>query len=162
MSITRAEAADFPVVKAVTQTTIRAVYPRYYPAGAVDFFCRHHADDRIRADIAAGKVYLLFDGGEPVGTVTVDGNEICRLFVLPQHQRRGYGKALLDFAEREILSRHDTVRLDASLPAKGIYLRRGYRETEYRTVRTENGDHLCWDVMILRRKEGVRDGAVLP
>ena len=161
MNITRAGAADLPAVRAITQTTIRSVYPRYYPAGAVDFFCCHHSDDRIRADLAAGKVYLLRDGGEAIGTVTVDGDEICRLFVLPEHQRKGYGRALLDFAERTVLAGSDTVRIDASLPAKGIYKKRGYRETEYRMIRTENGDQLCYDVMILRREETVGNGEIL-
>ena len=162
MRITQASADDLAAVKAITQTTIRAVYPRYYPAGAVEFFLNHHSDERIRADLAAGKVFLLFDSGKAVGTVTVDGDEICRLFVLPEHQGRGYGRALLDLAERTILARHDEVRIDASLPAKGIYKKRGYRETEYRTIRAENGDRLCCDVMILRREEAEQDGEILP
>ena len=162
MRIFLAASTDFPAVKDITQATIGAVYPRYYPAGAVDFFRRHHSDGRIRADIAAGKVFLLSDGGAAVGTVTVDGDEIRRLFVLPEHQRKGFGKALLGFAEREILSAHDAIRIDASLPAKGLYLKRGYRETEYHTIVADNGDRLCYDVMILRREEAARDGEVLP
>ncbi len=160
MNIRQAAGEDFAAVKTITQTTIRAVYPRYYPAGAVDFFLRHHADERIRADIGAGKVYLLFDGGELVGTVTVDGNAINRLFVLPERQRRGCGKALLDFAEEKILARHDTVRIDASLPAKSIYRKRGYRETEYHAMPAGNGDFLCYDVMVLRKAS--REEETLP
>ena len=153
MRITQAAAADFRAVRTITQTTIGAVYPRYYPAGAVDFFRRHHSDGRIAADIAAGRVYLLRDGETPVGTVTVGGDEISRLFVLPEHQRKGFGRALLDFAEALILERHDAVRIDASLPAKAVYLKRGYRETAYHTLQTENGDWLCYDVMVLRGPE---------
>ena len=156
MEIIRAAGEDFGTVKAIVRTTIRTVYPRYYPAGAVEFFCRHHGDGRIRGDIAAGKVYLLLEGGGPAGTVTVDGNEISRLFVLPEQQRKGYGRMLLDFAEKTILAQHDAVQVDASLPAKGIYRKRGYRETEYRVIPTENGDFLCYDVMVLR---GGTDGA---
>ena len=150
MHITQAGTADFETVKTIVQTTIRTVYPRYYPAGAVAFFCRHHSDERIRGDIDAGKVYLLREDGGAAGTVTIDGNEISRLFVLPPQQHRGYGKALLDFAERMIFAQHDTVQIDASLPAKGIYRKRGYRETAYHMIPTENGDFLCYDVMILQ------------
>ncbi len=39
--------------------------------------------------------------------------------------------------------------MDASLPAKRIYRKRGYKETEYNTVKTDNGDYLCYDVMRL-------------
>ena len=153
MNIVQAVPEDFPEVKRITQTTIRTVYPRYYPAGAVDLFCGHHSDDGIRADILLGKVYLLSAGGAFTGTVTIDGNGIRRLFVLPEHQHRGYGSALLDFAEKTILAQHDAVVIDASLPAKRIYLSRGYRETEYHTVRTGNGDFLCYDVMRLAKKD---------
>ncbi len=161
MTIHQASAADFQSVKEITQTTIRTVYPHYYPAGAVEFFCCHHSDDRIRADLDAGKVYLLFNDEEAVGTVTIDGNTINRLFVLPEHQRKGYGRALLDFAERKILMEYDIVQIDASLPAKRIYRLRGYRETEYHTLPTANGDFLCYDVMILRREEAEGNGEVL-
>ena len=153
MKIIQAIAGDFETVRQITQETIRAVYPRYYPAGAVDFFCRHHSDESIRADIASGKVYLLFEEGKAVGTVTVSGNGINRLFVLPKCQHRGYGRELLDFAEQEILAQYDTVRIDASLPAKQIYRKRGYREIEYHMIRTENGDYLCYDVMEFRKQE---------
>ena len=152
MKIIQAAAGDFEAVKRITRDTIRAVYPRYYPEGAVEFFCRHHSDERIMADIASGKVYLLVYDDQAAGTVTISGNEINRLFVLPEYQHKGFGRALLDFAEQAVLLQYDTVHMDASLPAKAIYKKRGYRETEYHTIRTENGDYLCYDVMT-RSKE---------
>ena len=151
MKIIQATADDFETIKQITQTTIRAIYPRYYPAGAVDYFCRHHSDESIKADIASGKVYLFCDDEMYVGTVTVSRNGINRLFVLPEYQHRGYGRTLLDFAERKILTQYDTIRIDASFPAKQIYRKRGYRETEYHMIQTGNDDYLCYDVMELRK-----------
>lgn len=147
MDIRRAATQDFDSVKNITQTTIREIYPRYYPAGAVDFFAKHHSDENIVKDIAGGKVYLLRVDGEDKGTVTINGNEITRLFVLPNFQHNGYGKALIDFAESVIKRNYDDSILAASLPAKRIYKRYGYIETEYNTIETENGDFLCFDMM---------------
>ena len=147
MKISLARMEDLPIVRLITQTTIRAVYPRYYPAGAVDFFSQHHSDEHIVSDIAASRVYLLWAEAEPVGNVTIADNNINRLFVLTEHQHRGYGKKLLDFAEEKILENYDSIQMDASLPAKAIYLKRGYKETEYHIIETENGDCLCYDVM---------------
>ncbi|MBO7668189.1 MAG: GNAT family N-acetyltransferase, partial [Firmicutes bacterium] len=62
MKIRQAVPADLPTVAQIVRMTIRTVYPHYYPAGAVDFFLAHHADERIAADIAAGRVFLLADG----------------------------------------------------------------------------------------------------
>ena len=160
MEIIQATTEHFRDVRRITRETITAIYPRYYPAGAVQFFLDHHSDERIQADIASGKVYLLCADGVAAGTVTISGNEILRLFVLPEYQHRGYGKALLDFAENKILKGYfaenkilkgfQTVIIDASLPAKPIYKKRGYREMEYHMIQTENGDFLCYDVMELR------------
>ena len=145
--IRNAKKTDFDSVKNITQTTIWSVYPKYYPNGAVQFFSDHHSDDRIKADIDAGDVFLLEADGRGIGTVTISNNAINRLFVLPEFQHRGYGKELMDFAEDMIRGEHDRIILDASLPAKQMYLRRGYVASEYNMIETENGDYLCFDVM---------------
>ena len=31
----------------VLHTTIKTIYPYYYPAEVVDFFCRHHSKEHI-------------------------------------------------------------------------------------------------------------------
>ena len=143
---------DFNRVREITQTTIKQVYPMYYPAGAVDFFLKHHSDEHIREDISVGKVYILKDADAVVGTVTISEDSINRLFVLPEYQHKGYGRALLDFAEKKVLESFDHVQIDASFPAKRIYKLRGYKEIEYNIIETENGDYLCYDVMRLERK----------
>ena len=145
--IRAAKETDFDSVKDITQTTIWSVYPKYYPSGAVQFFSNHHSDDRIRADIVAGILFLIEVDGTAIGTVTVADNEINRLFVLPDFQRKGYGRELMDFAEEIIRKKHDHIILDASLPAKQIYLKRGYVTAKYNMIETENGDYLCYDVM---------------
>ena len=148
MNIRKAERKDLATVKEIVQTTIREVYPKYYPAGAVEFFSEHHSDEKIMRDIDAGIVYLLVtDDGVPAGTVTLTDNEIDRLFVLPVFQGKGYGRALLDLAEKEISRSYDVIILHASLPAKSIYLKRGFHEVNYIKIDTGRGDFLCADVM---------------
>lgn len=147
MTIIKAEAADLGAVKAITAETISAVYPRYYPKGAVDFFLAHHSDKNIYDDILNGQVYLLLNNSKAAGTVTIKENEICRLFVLPSFQKMGFGRALMDFAEDKISENYSEIRLSASLPAKNIYIKRGYREFEYNSIHTDNGDFLCYDNM---------------
>ena len=148
MRLVQANISDLDDVRWITQTTIMAVYPKYYPAGAVEFFSKHHSDENIKADIEAGNVYILEDESKAVGTVTINGNHITRLFVLPECQHKGYGRYMMDFAEEKIAKEHKTIELDASFPAKRIYLKRGYKEIEYNTIETDNGDKLCYDVMV--------------
>lgn len=142
---------DLDIVRAITQTTIRSIYPRYYPEGAVEFFSKYHSDENIMADLLDGKVYILYADAVPVSTVTISENHINRLFVLPEHQHKGYGKTLLDLAEKKILENYDHVMIDASFPAKKMYIKRGYKEIEYGIITTDNGDYLCFDIMRLER-----------
>ena len=139
---------DTDIVYDITQNTIDAVYPSYYPAGAVDFFKNHHSREKIEMDIKNNIVYLYVIQDEIVGTVTVKENEILRLFVLPKHQKKGYGRELLDFAESKVREEYSEIIIDASLPAKSIYLKRGYKEISYNKIFTDNGDYLCYDVMV--------------
>ena len=131
----------------LVRKTIKAVYPKYYPAGAVEFFLAHHKPEKIDSDIEAGKVYVIERDGVVAGTVTIDGNDIARLFVEPSKQGNGYGGKLLDFAENVIFGYSEKIRLDSSLPAKSIYIKRGYKEKEYCKILTDNGDYLCYDIM---------------
>ena len=82
-----------------------------------------------------------------IGTITVKDNEICRLFVLPAYQGKGFGTEMLDFAEEIIFQHHSKVILDASLPAKKQYLKRGYKDIEFNIIATGDNDFLCYDVM---------------
>ena len=147
MEIKVASEKDFDDVKKIVRTTIKTVYPKYYPAGAVQFFLDHHSDEKIRDDILNRKVFLLCDYGINVGTVSVSENEIGRLFVLPDFQHKGYGRTLLDFAEKKVSEISAKIILDASLPAKAIYRKRGYVESDYVITETGYGDYLCYDIM---------------
>ena len=60
----------------------------------------------------------------------------------------GFGTEMLDFAEKMISERYPKIVLDASLPAKKIYLQRGYKDAEFHIISTENHDFLCYDVCV--------------
>lgn len=147
MHISRAVESDLETVKNITYETIKTVYPRYYPAGVVDFFITHHSTENIMADIVSGNIFLAMIENKAVGTITIKNIEICRFFVLPQYQGKGYGKALMEYAEGEIFLRSEIIKLDSSLPAKRIYIKNGYKVFKYHTMPINNGDYLCYDVM---------------
>lgn len=51
-----AKIKDLQAVYDVVQHTINTIYPKYYPAEVVDFFCEHHSKDAILKDIENGYV----------------------------------------------------------------------------------------------------------
>jgi len=149
MEIRKAGPDELETIRNITHTTINAIYPKYYPKGAVDFFLAHHSIRNIEDDIAAGKVFLLLDDdGKAAGTITIDGNDIGRFFVLPEYQGKGFGGALMSHAEEMIAKKYRQIVLSSSLPAKAIYMKKGYISADYNIIETENGDFLCFDTMI--------------
>jgi len=142
-----ARPSDLDTVRRIVQTTISGIYPLYYPSGVVQFFLEYHTPDRILADIEAGRVYLLKADAAVVGTGTIRGNEILRVFVLPEFQGRGYGSFIMKHLEEMIFRTHRIAKLDSSLPAFGMYLKRGYKPRAWRKIVTSGGQVLCYHEM---------------
>lgn len=157
MKITVASPDHFETVRSIVDVTIRTVYPRYYPEDVVAFFLQYHSDQSIQEDIAKGNVYLvtavppedrILETVETVvGTGTIKDDEICRMFVLPQYQGRGFGSTLLRTLEGRIAECHRKVRLDSSLPAYSMYLRAGYVPVAWQKIETDSGRVLCFNAM---------------
>ncbi|HPP84461.1 MAG TPA: GNAT family N-acetyltransferase [Bacillota bacterium] len=98
-------------VQSITHTTIQKNYPYYYPKDVVDFFLESHDIYSLTNSIWQRKVYLLEDDGVFVGTGSINGYEICRLFVLPEHQGKGYGSMLMDFLEKKVFLNFPVITL---------------------------------------------------
>ena len=152
MSIIAAEYTHFETVKTIVHTTIKEIYPHYYPAGAVKFFLSHHSDENIKAAILAGQVYLYESEGSFLATGSIVKDELCRLFVLPSYQGAGIGSELMSFLEGMIFTSYPQVKLDSSLPGYDLYIKRGYKPERYQKLLTENGDYLCYHEMVKIKK----------
>ncbi len=131
----------------VLHTSIKTVYPKYYPKEVVDFFCNHHSREHILEGIASGNMGVLTDGVEIVGTGCFDGNHITGVYVLPRYQKKGCGTQIMNFLEAEIGKKHDKSVLDASLPAAALYEHRGYRTVGHGIYELENDVKLVYEVM---------------
>lgn len=140
--------ADCPEqVSAIVRETIQKVYPHYYPSGAVQFFLDLHSEARIKEVMSYEEIYLAMVQENIIGTGSIRKNEICRLFILPEYQGKGYGSRLMDLLEAWIFENYPKVHIDASFPAESMYLRRGYQIISYEKMETENGDFLCYHTM---------------
>lgn len=72
-------------------------------------------------------LYLLIDG-EPTGVIRVCDGMLSTLYIHPDRQGRGYGRALLNFALSLDPNLSLTV-LSTNEKAAGMYLRHGFRYT---------------------------------
>ncbi len=142
-----AEAKDLESVLQITHDTILEIYSHYYAEGVVKFFLEHHSRENVLLDIENEIVWLLEEGGEMVGTVTVKENVVNRLFILPKYQSHGYGSRLMDFAESKIAEEFSYIQIASSLAAKEMYLKRSYKENKTCRILTDDGDILIYDEM---------------
>lgn len=140
--------AEFPEqVAVIAKETIQKIYPGYYPAGAVQFFLDLHSTAKIEEAMSLEEIYLATVEGKAIGTGSIRKNEICRLFILPKYQNKGYGNSLMDLLETRVFEKYPKVHVDASFPAESMYLKRGYQITSYQKIKAENGDFLCYHTM---------------
>lgn len=142
-----AKTADLQSVYDVVQQTIKAIYPKYYPAEVVDFFCEHHNKDVIAKDIENGSVSVLKIDGNIIATGCFVDNYITRVYVLPEHQKKGYGTFIMKNIEAQISENYDKAYLDASLPAAALYEKLGFCTVKHERYPVENGVILAYEVM---------------
>ncbi len=127
ITLRRFRPGDIEDVSRLVNATIEASYAPVYPREAIDFFLACHTPEQVLEDADRGCTFVLAPGGRIVGTGTLLGSTIKRVFVHPSHQRRGYGALLMHALEREALDRGiGRVDLSASLPSKRFYDLLGY------------------------------------
>ncbi len=131
----------------VLHTSIKTIYPMYYPKEVVDFFCKHHSNEHVLDGIKSGNMGVLVDNNVIIGTGCFDHNHITGVYVLPACQNRGYGSYIMNCLENQIAKTHDTAFLDASLPAACLYEHRSYKTVGQGMYELENDVKLVYEIM---------------
>lgn len=99
----------------VLQTTIRTVYPKYYPEEVAAFFCRHHSLEHIQEGISSGNLQVLVDKNRILGIGACSGNHITGVYVLPEYQKQCCGTRIMNFLESSCMNAEGTGRLGMDL-----------------------------------------------
>lgn len=123
------------------------IYPKYYPKEVVTFFCQLHNKTNIMKDIKHGNVRMLIDNNQLIGTGSYQDDHITRVYVNPDFQKQGYGSYIMQNLENEIALHYNSVYLDASLPARHMYEKRGYKTIKHEKWDVENGVVLVYEIM---------------
>jgi GNAT superfamily N-acetyltransferase len=135
--------ADLADVKNLIYKTIDTCYSGIYCAEAVRFFKNWHCDEKILKNAKEGYTIVLEKNSRIVGTGTLIGDEIVRVFVDFTFQKRGFGKLIMRELEQKAVSAGvDVVKLDASLPSKEFYQSLGYIVLEETFLELENNKRL--------------------
>ena len=138
---------EIETVHELVESTIKTIYPKYYPTEVVDFFCNHHNRDALAVDVTSERVSVLIVDDEMVGTGCFVDNHITRVYVSPKHQGKGYGTFIIETLEAEIKKCYKRAVLDASLPAARLYEKLGYQTIKHEKYQLENDVVLAYEIM---------------
>ena len=123
--------ADLPSVHRLVLNTIDISYRADYTPEVVEFFKDYHSPETIREDAEAGYTIVAVDGGAIVGTGTLRGTNVRRVFIDPARQKQGIGTLIVNELEQKA-GRKGMYILDLSsaLGARAFWERHGYSVRE--------------------------------
>ena len=104
---------DAETVSRLIRNNLTFVNSRDYEPAVIDYLC---------GISATRTMFVAEENGKVVGTVGLEGDEVCALYVDPDVHGRRVGERLLQRVEDFALSRHvHLLHLSASLTAVGFY-----------------------------------------
>ncbi|HKI56216.1 MAG TPA: GNAT family N-acetyltransferase [Trueperaceae bacterium] len=153
-----ASPADLTAVREVADTTWHATYREILSKATIDAFLRRfYSDYRILAAVNDGGLWVLEEDGRVVGyerlSMRGDVGYIGAIYVLPESQRLGHGRRLIDTARPWFAARGASeIRLtvaEHNHAARAFYRHLGFEEHE--AVDTQlMGEPLAERVCVLR------------
>lgn len=138
VKIERAAAQDVQTIKEILRETWHDTYASLLPKAAIeDITSQWHAAELLTEQIQNPEIYFAIarDGAVVAGAITARKQDdvivVGRLYVLPQYQRRGIGRRLLESSYGTF---HGAQRVRLTVEAenrKGVsfYAKQGFRET---------------------------------
>lgn len=136
------ELSDLEYVKDLVKRTINICYRDVYCKEIMDFFDMFHWDGNILKTAQDGYIVVAEVQGKIVGTGSLIGGAILRVFVDPSHQKQGLGRMIMNELEmRATANGVKTVQLRALANAKKFYESLGYLTVTEGLVEVDNGTH---------------------
>lgn len=134
--------ADVAALRRLISETIDISYAPIYPPKALDFFKAFHAEEIILERAQRGTVLVAEVDRDLIATGSLHNGEIFAVFVHPDYQGAGLGKALMARLEKDARAAGVTESvLSVSLPSKRFYEGLGYEIVEERSRDLGNGQH---------------------
>lgn len=133
--VRRFRAGDEAAVSEVIRTTLDVSNRRDYAPEFIEERIREHSPEQVLASARDAHVYVACDGDAVIGCGAIAGywgsTEESYLssifFVLPDHQRRGVGRRMMEALEADVyFLRAWRTEVGASLTAVPFYLKLGY------------------------------------
>ena len=142
-------AEDLDEVRRLVCATIDACYPDAYPAEAIEYFKQYHSQAHVVDDAGEGYALVVEVDQRIIGTGTLLGANVRRVFVHPAYQHQGFGKLIMRVLEERAWAEGvQAVDLSSSLVSKRFYDRFGYATEKKGSFPVRNGQELVYYAMV--------------
>ena len=122
---------DAEAVSRLIRNNLTFVNNRDYGPSVIDYMYRLFTPDYLREISVIRMMFVAEENGKVVGTVGLEGDKVCALYVEPNVHGQRVGKRLLQHIEDFALESHvHILHLSASLTAVGFYEKMGYRSQD--------------------------------
>ena len=143
--IRRMHESDAAGVARLIERTLEVSYAGVYPPSAVGFFKAFHSEAKIRQRLREGEILVVEQAGRAIATGAIVAGEIFGVFVDPDRQHSGLGKALMqDLEARARAQGYEEAVLSVSLPSRRFYESLGYTGFEERSKDLGDGERLAF------------------
>lgn len=141
--------ADLENVRDLIHRTIDICYNGFYLKEVVDYFDMYNWDGNILKIDRDGYMVVVETQEKIVGTGSIIGDTILRVFVDPAHQQQGLGRMIMNELERRaVMNGTKVLWLRALANAKKFYESLGYVSVAKGFVEVDNGRHLEYLQMV--------------
>jgi len=160
MIIKQANEADIDTLVTLLRNSFRDVAERFEltiencPKNLA--FC---TKERVKSDLARGLIYYILENdGQPCGCVAIEkaSPDVCyleRLAVLPQHRRKGSGKALVNHIFDQA-GKKGVKKLEIGIISEDTKLKNWYMKFGFVQKATKKFDHLPFIVAFMSAEIG--------
>lgn len=130
MTIRTFRAGDAAAVSALIRHTMATSNVADYPLERLQPLIDYFSPEKVLL-LSEERICLVAEiAARIVGTVALDGEELCTFFIHPDFQGQGIGTQLLaEIERRAVAAGIAQIHTDASLTGAPFYERRGYRRT---------------------------------
>lgn len=143
ISVREFRLSDLESVKELINKTINVCYNGFYFKEVMNYFYMYNWYGNILKVAREGYIIVVEADKKIVGTGSVIGNVILRVFVDPKYQKKGLGKMIMKELERYAVTNGVKVaQLRALTNAKEFYESLGYSTGDRSIVEVDNGRYL--------------------
>ena len=115
--------------KLMKETVIKS-NSKDYSKEAIQCLCDEYVPERLLKDSERMHIFVASEESKLLGTISLVGDRISRMFVLPKVQGKKIGSKLIKYLEQFAAKEGKTIlRVRSSLTAYGFYQKLGYQKT---------------------------------